>query len=221
VTPDFKRCPDCEQLLPQEAFRRNSRNADGLSAYCAACYRRRDAEAYRRRRAALGKTVTPRIDVPGHKRCADCREVKPLGEFDRARSQSGGRNCYCKPCRRRRERDARFLREYGLTAESLQALVDAQDGQCAICRERSAVHVDHDHLTGAVRGVLCFQCNAALGQFRDRPDILRTAIDYLERTTWTRQRVDTGVYRLTSPRPAARPSASSSELQHLISSRRG
>jgi hypothetical protein len=221
VTPEVKRCPDCEQALPAEAFRRNRANRDGLSAYCAACFRVRDSAGYRRRRAAMGKTVSPRVDVEGHKRCADCREIKPLAHFDRARSQSGGFNCYCKPCRSRRNREARFLKEYGLTPQALQELVDQQDGLCAICRDRPAVHVDHDHLTGAVRGVLCFPCNVGLGNFRDRTDILRTAIDYLETTTWQRQRVCTGVYRLTSPRRAARRSASSSGLQHLISSRRG
>ena len=212
-------------MLPAGAFRRNGASADGLSAYCASCYRARDAASYRRRRAAIGKTVTPRVDVAGHKRCADCREIKPLTEFDRARSQSGGFNCYCKVCRSRRNRAAHLLREYGLTPDALQELVAQQGGVCAICKERPAVHVDHDHVTGAVRGVLCFPCNAGLGQFRDRADILRTAIDYLETTTWqspTRwNRVTPGVYRLTSPRRAARPSASSSELQHLICSRRG
>jgi len=68
---------------------------------------------------------------------------------------------------------------------------------------------------------LCFNCNGGLGQFRDRIDILRKAIDYLERTTWQRTLVSTGVYQLTSPRPAAAASATSSELQRLISSRRG
>lgn len=221
MTPATTRCPDCEQVLPAAAFRPNRANRDGLSAYCAACYRVRDSEGYRKRRAALGKTVSPRIDIEGHQRCADCREIKPLAHFDRARSQAGGYNCYCKPCRSRRNRDAHFLKQYGLTPQALQQLVDQQDGLCAICRERPAAHVDHDHLTGAVRGVLCFPCNVGLGQFRDRADILRKAITYLETTTWQRTRVCTGVYRLTSPRPAARPSASSWGLPHLICSRRG
>lgn len=55
-------------------------------------------------------------------------------------------------------------------------------GMCAICRERPAEHVDHDHETGEVRGVLCFTCNVGLGNFRDRPDLLDKAVHYLEDT---------------------------------------
>lgn len=55
----------------------------------------------------------------------------------------------------------------------------AQGGVCAICREAKAEHVDHDHSTGKVRGLLCFNCNGALGQFRDRTDLMIRAVGYL------------------------------------------
>jgi hypothetical protein len=55
-----------------------------------------------------------------------------------------------------------------------------QDGLCAVCQTAAAVHVDHDHETGAVRSLLCFNCNGGLGQFRDDPVVLRAAADYVE-----------------------------------------
>ncbi len=217
-----KTCPDCRRARPREDFGRNRSNSDGLSSYCRECTRRRNKRYYAERRHRAGERYRPRVQHPdGFKRCASCESVKPLAEFCVHARQSGGRGCYCKPCRSQRNRDWRFAREYGLTPEAYRALIDGQGGTCAICRERAAEHVDHDHVTGAVRGVLCFPCNAALGQLQDRVGVLRKGIDYLERTTWQRQRVCPGVYRLTSPRPAAAPSASSSELQRLISSRRG
>ncbi len=59
-------------------------------------------------------------------------------------------------------------------------MLASQDGLCAICRCAPAEHVDHDHETGAVRALLCFGCNGGLGQFRDEPDVLRAAAEYVE-----------------------------------------
>jgi hypothetical protein len=72
-------------------------------------------------------------------------------------------------------------RRYGITAEEADAMLEAQGGLCAVCRAAPAAHVDHDHATGAVRDLLCFNCNGGLGQFRDDPVLLRAAADYVER----------------------------------------
>ena len=73
------------------------------------------------------------------------------------------------------------LRAYGLTEDELDALMDRAEGCCEICLQEAELHVDHDHATGAVRGLLCTNCNNGLGRFRDKPDLLRSAADYLER----------------------------------------
>lgn len=70
-----------------------------------------------------------------------------------------------------------------MTAEDVDALVEAQGGLCAVCGLRPPAHVDHDHRTGSVRGVLCSGCNQGLGNFRDSAEALRRAADYLERTS--------------------------------------
>lgn len=69
--------------------------------------------------------------------------------------------------------------KYGLTPEKHQQMYDSQGGLCAICRVGWATHVDHDHSTGKVRGLLCRQCNAGLGQFSDQPSLLASAMEYL------------------------------------------
>ena len=71
-----------------------------------------------------------------------------------------------------------------------------QGGLCALCRERPAEHVDHDHLTGRVRGLLCFCCDQGLGDFRDLADVLRLAVEYVRATTWPKAREEPGVHRL-------------------------
>lgn len=80
------------------------------------------------------------------------------------------------------EREAR-LRQYGLTLMDFTQMCLAQDGVCAICHEEpiseGPLHIDHDHITGKVRGLLCENCNRGLGMFRDNPHLLARAADYL------------------------------------------
>lgn len=71
-----------------------------------------------------------------------------------------------------------------MTEAERDELIASQMGVCLVCLSAPAVHVDHDHETGKVRGVLCFSCNAALGQFKDRPDVIRRAAAYVEGTVW-------------------------------------
>jgi hypothetical protein len=72
-------------------------------------------------------------------------------------------------------------RRYGIWAAEVDERISQQGGVCAICRTRPAEHVDHNHRTGKVRGVLCFGCNGGLGQFQDNIESLCRAIDYVER----------------------------------------
>lgn len=75
------------------------------------------------------------------------------------------------------------LRRYGLTIEDYDRLWTAQAGCCALCGKdgRRALHVDHDHDTGAIRGLLCDLCNMGLGVLGDDLPSLRQAVAYLER----------------------------------------
>lgn len=80
-------------------------------------------------------------------------------------------------------RNWNLQKKYGISLEEYEALLESQDGVCAICRKEdtSRYHVDHDHETGEVRGLLCGDCNKGLGMFKDNPDALQSAIDYLKR----------------------------------------
>ena len=96
--------------------------------------------------------------------------------------QTSGLASYCKMCRREQSRRDYLRRKFGLTTEALAAVVDKQGGGCAICGG-AAEHIDHDHETGAVRGVLRLSCNMGLGHFRDEPERLAAAIRYLRKST--------------------------------------
>jgi hypothetical protein len=77
-------------------------------------------------------------------------------------------------------RDGKRARRYGLTLAEYRALQARQGNVCAICRKRARVLcIDHCHLTGRVRGLLCPKCNSALGFCDDDPQLLRAALAYL------------------------------------------
>jgi hypothetical protein len=81
-------------------------------------------------------------------------------------------------------RDLYYRRTFGISADDVDALLLAQDGRCAICggvpNRVDGWHVDHDHATGAIRGVLCSRCNHAIGLMEEDPQRLRAAAGYLE-----------------------------------------
>ena len=77
----------------------------------------------------------------------------------------------------------RNLKNFGMTPEQYEERLEAQGGVCAICKgppvSDKVYCVDHDHQTGAVRGLLCRKCNSGIGYLRDDPSIVRVALEYL------------------------------------------
>lgn len=121
------------------------------------------------------------------------------GHFDLLLQPAAGLTCSTKECDRpafsrgwcrlhyqrwRRERVGKsehLRRTYGLTEDEYDALLASQDSRCAVCRRESdRLVVDHCHDSGRVRGILCGQCNLALGLVRDDPEVLAGLIAYLE-----------------------------------------
>ncbi len=84
---------------------------------------------------------------------------------------------------RAEQRAAWLARRYGLTPEDYADMLAAQDNRCAICGDEpadgKALHIDHDHESGAVRGLLCGHCNRAIGLFKDNADVMEMAAAYL------------------------------------------
>ncbi|MER6525085.1 endonuclease VII domain-containing protein [Streptomyces sp. NPDC001508] len=197
--PNAKRCRKCGRDLPCEAFARDRNRRDGLQVHCRKCVAEYGAAHYRRRREAMGKPVREKVDVPpGHKLCRTCGEVKPHSEWHRNATASDGLSTRCKACKAAQGRQGHLKRQYGLTEAERDELIAAQGGVCCICLAARPAHVDHCHETGRVRGVLCFSCNAALGQFKDQPEAIRRAAAYVEGNAWKPTLVAPGVYQLPS-----------------------
>ena len=139
------------------------------------------------------------------KMCRICGVEKPITEFYKHNHTKDGYRNECKECHSKKGKEhykregskerhrvsARkyTLKQYGLDEASYKALYEKQHGKCLICgrhfeevstnRTKTAC-VDHDHKTGVVRGLLCWNCNVAIGKLGDNPDAVLNAYKYLK-----------------------------------------
>lgn len=174
------------------------REAEGVGRYCSsACM----GEAKRLPPEQCGTNVKELL-------CTKCKEVKPVAEFYPHAKIARGYQYWCRDCTHleRIERakipvDPNVRRRhalwsmYRLTVAQYDAMYEQQGGRCAICgvpkdswepgvgvagRDRFLV-VDHCHVNGHVRGLLCGNCNHGIGKFKENPENLLAAIAYLRR----------------------------------------
>ena len=165
---ESKRCRLCGEIWPIGEFHRAGGTRDGHRGECRSCtktLRRAHYEANRERYIEAARTW--QRENPERTR-----------ETRRIRNQH--------PDRKRKQRDAYYRRTYGISADAVDAMLDEQGGGCAICGSRpdrpASLHLDHDHLTGTLRGILCIDCNHGIGKLRDDPELLARAVGYLRRT---------------------------------------
>lgn len=210
-----RRCRDCGEWKPLEDFQTSTKRPSGRGSYCKPCFNQRTKDSYAKRvRLDQGRDVRKRPDVPdGHRYCPGCQQTKPLDDFPFNKAARSGRASYCKPCHTERGRQSKIKNHggprhyhlkdrYKISEHDVWSMTRAQGGVCAICEEPDPQHVDHNHTSGEVRGILCFNCNAGLGHFKDNIANMRRAIAYLEETSWQRVMEAPGVYRVRSPRRA-------------------
>ncbi len=132
------------------------------------------------------------------RKCRTCGVEKELEEFYKSgrKGRPEERHTECKECTKARHKDnycptaARrrdLKRNYNITLEEYDAMYERQGGKCAICPATEPggrwnhFAVDHNHETGAVRELLCNNCNTALGLMQDSSYLLRLAANYLDK----------------------------------------
>jgi hypothetical protein len=141
------------------------------------------------------------------KHCTACKQTLPIDAFYKMATKNGRKyyhQSWCKECLRKKNVEyhrtpagaisdmrRKLRKNHGIELESYQQMLQKQKGVCAICKQEEKscktrgqgtrpLSVDHDHVTGQIRGLLCSRCNAGLGNFRDDPERLREAIAYLQ-----------------------------------------
>jgi hypothetical protein len=165
----MKRCQVCGELKSIEDFYRAAGMRDGYRNDCKLC----NLAAKKRRYEADPKLAIAR--------------VKKWQQENADRLNAYRRAHNARPERKRALRDGYYRRNFGISAADVDSMLLAQNGVCAICggapTRAQGWHVDHDHETGRIRGVLCQRCNHAIGLLDEDPDRLRAAADYLEGAT--------------------------------------
>lgn len=193
-----RRCRLCSAVKRDEDFQRCRRTKDGRSNRCKECKTRYERDLYRKKRPpgvesiALTAEQWAAILAAGWLRCRKCLNEKPLDQF--ARQNMPCRLYYRRICKECQRNDVQLLRRhrrtsrrycckaYGITLEQFETMVSEQKGMCALCcRPLGDMRqtIDHDHDTGAIRGIVHWQCNLVLGHANDDPAVLVRAIRYL------------------------------------------
>lgn len=158
----MKPCSRCLEEKDHSEFNRDKSKRLGLSSWCKSCVSERHRERYANDPEYREK----------HKKKSDRAKASILAW---KRSEHG----------RRVSRAGELKRKFGLTLADFARMKNEQGGGCAICGttepggQGNRLHVDHDHTSGQVRGLLCSNCNRGLGHFQDDPELLRKAISYL------------------------------------------
>lgn len=165
----MKECGHCKQIKVLSSFAKNKSTGDGLTSYCKECriiYNKQHSKYIRKRYNSDPKFAEKQ-------RMA----TKKWKEGNPDRSKESGYFSDIK-------------RKYNLERKEYEEMLALQKGLCKICgktecRRRngkiSRLHVDHDHETGKIRGLLCAKCNTSIGKLNS-VELLQAAIDYLIRS---------------------------------------
>lgn len=152
-------CTKCRIDRTEEEFPDDSRNRSGKASWCKNCYRERNRN----------RVVDPATKAHGDRRHYQKHHAKI----------------------REQQIDSRLRHRYGISKDQYDQMVADQEGRCLICDlvptrtdNKLTLHVDHDHSTGVVRGLLCTGCNVKLGMLENL-DWVEKAQRYLD-ATWIR-----------------------------------
>lgn len=201
-TPQFKQCSVCEDTLPATAqfFFIHPDAVGGFHACCRVCHEinprvakiRKIPESMKRCRDC--KDLFPATsdfftqnENGLYYSCKKCQFPPMIVQsFDRSQRVEVANISQIKD----RERDNRLKRLYNITSEQYDRMLEEQNSVCLVCclpetstdssGRTKSLAVDHDHVTGQVRALLCQACNQVLGQMSEDPERIRSLLAYAE-----------------------------------------
>lgn len=170
-------------LPPEEVYRRNhaclkrwrENNRGRHNGYHRKYYQKNKERIKERSRSRLTAPNKPDVMV-----CKKCGAEKPftLEFFGHSYECKWKLSYSCKECCNMISLNRFVQRRYGVTHEEA---VQLRQSPCEICGHKGKMVIDHNHTTGARRGILCSPCNSGIGQFRESASAMRSAAEYVER----------------------------------------
>src|SRR5215203_575928 len=178
-----KKCSRCDVEKEPTEFTKDKSQTTGLSRWCKTCKSLSDKrfrcekggdkkEDYELINRELFKNEKKRNRTAGAKPSLGSLNVFPRKPTLPARDTPEGR---------KRERNYAYKKKYKISLDDYNEMYSNQNGKCLICtNEFKSLFVDHCHVTGKVRGLLCSTCNSGIGFLKDDIEMVRSALTYLE-----------------------------------------
>lgn len=162
-----KICIGCKQSKDLNEFGKDKYTKDGKYPKCKKCIKNRNGD--------------PEYKKYMKNYLENYRQVKEHQDYNKEYQKQYQKN----PKNKQNDKKWRLLKTYGITLEEWYQMFEKQNGECKICHThqsklKNKLCVDHDHITGKVRGLLCQGCNSGIGYLKESKRILESAIKYLE-----------------------------------------
>lgn len=172
-----KQCPKCKAVKDVSEFGKDSYSKDKLRCYCKGCCKKYN-------QACKTEIIKAHKKYQKTKKFKKTRQKYQRSEKGKETNRRYQRSEKCKS----RHRGCRLKRQYKITLEQYDKMFAFQGGVCAICGCPETVKlkniakrlsIDHNHITGKVRGLLCHNCNQALGLLGENPVVIKSLLGYI------------------------------------------
>jgi hypothetical protein len=180
---EIKKCTTCKSDKPLSEYRKDKSRTSGYSPSCNDCNKEAQRRWYQNNKAKA-KTKAKVRYAANKDAINKKRKEKHSANPDVIRKQK--RDHYRNNKDKHREYAWRAAGMKDMTVARYDKMLDEQDGCCAICKTHHSelsrkLSVDHDHVTGVVRSLLCDNCNRAIGYLKESVTIMQSAINYLNK----------------------------------------
>ena len=176
MSEQTKACAACKQEISFSRFQKDNTHPDGLRSSCRSCSSlRKKKQYYTDHDASKKRQRDYRVANRDAHRARAKAWLDKNGNRERINAERKASGSYSKQTK------ATYLKfYYGMTPGQELNLRNTQKGLCAICSQEKPLRIDHCHVKGNVRGLLCHNCNVALGLLKEDPQVFKRAAFYIE-----------------------------------------